>query len=68
MKIPHTIRADDNNWKDWISKNIGEKGKDYFWIHEPIQIETDSGILHTHNTFWEILDPRKAMLFALKFS
>lgn len=71
MKIPHTIRYDDNNWKEWIAKNIGEKDKDYSIIIEKYEEYAEDGVTLLHsggNAFWEIPDIRKAILFALRFS
>jgi hypothetical protein len=71
MKIPHTIRADDTNWREWVSDHIGEKDKDYFIIiekYEEYSEDSDTLIHSGSNIFWEIPDPLKAMIFALRFS
>jgi hypothetical protein len=71
MKIPHTIRADDTDWEEWISKHIGEKNKDYSIIIEHYEEYHKDGVTLLRagsNAFWEIPDTRKAILFALRFS
>jgi hypothetical protein len=70
MKFPHTIKYQDHEtWQEWVSKHIGVLNIDYFQVAEKYFIEyEDGGSQEGYNAFWEIPDPKKALLWALRWT
>jgi hypothetical protein len=65
MRLDHTIRYKDaEKWKAWCSTYIGVKGVDYFPVAE--KVVTEWG--HDWNSYWEIPDSKKAILWALRWT
>ena len=71
MRINHCIKMSEyDTWKEWVKTHIGEKDEDYSIIIEREEHFNDDGVLIYAGSkqFWEIPDPKKAMLFLLRFS
>jgi hypothetical protein len=69
MRIPHTIKINNHEaWEKWTAEHIGVKNVDYFIVSEKYLIEFDGGgSVEGHETFFEVPDSKKAMLWALKW-